>query len=298
MVENIRAAFRARIARLDWLSPETRASALAKLAALRVGLGYPESWIDYSDLRIVRDDAFGNLQRVEAFTYRRELAKLNHPVDPDEWAGQLHPQMVGAILNISPNSMQFAAGLLQPPYFDPNGDHAANYGSAGAGIAHEISHSFDSVANLYDARGRLAPWWSDDDRARYSAATAPLAAQLDNCCPAPDACTNGAQVLGESVADLAGLTIAHDAYLLSLHGQRDIILNGLTGEQRFFIAFAQRWRRQQTDAALRAQLATDNHAPPMCRSNLVRNLDAWARAFNVAPRDALYVEPRSRPRIW
>lgn len=298
MADNIRIAFRARIANLSWMSPETRAMALAKLEALRVGLGYPESWVDYSDLAIVRGDAFGNLQRAEAFAYRREVAKLSRPVDPDEWAGGLHPQMVSAILNISPNSMQFAAGLLQPPYFDAAGDAASNYGSAGAGIAHEISHSFDGVGNLYDDQGRLAPWWTADDLARYQAATAPLAAQLEICCPAPAACAHGAQVLGESVSDLAGLTIAHDAYLLSLHGRRDRVRNGLTGEQRFFIAFAQRWRRLQTDASLRQQIETDNHAPPTCRSNFVRNVDAWTRAFNVRPADALYLAPEARIHIW
>lgn len=298
MVDNIRIAFRARVADLTWMSPETQTSALAKLAALSVGLGYPESWIDYSDLVVVRGDAFGNLQRAEAFTYRRALEKLSRAVDPGEWAGQLHPQMVGAILNISPNSMQFGAGLLQPPYFDAAGDAASNYGSAGAGIAHEISHSFDGVGNLYDAQGQLAPWWTADDLARYQAASAPLAAQLNTCCPTPDACANGAKVLGESVSDLAGLAIAHDAYLLSLHGRRDVVRSGLTGEQRFFIAFAQRWRRLQTDAALRQQIATDNHAPPACRSNLVRNVDAWARAFDVRPGDRLYLAPEARVQIW
>jgi predicted metalloendopeptidase len=194
--------------------------------------------------------------------------------------------------------MQFSAGLLQPPYFDAAGDAASNYGSAGAGIAHEISHSFDGVGNLYDAEGRLAPWWTADDLARYQAATAPLAAQLAACCPTPDACANAAQVLGESVADLAGLRIAYDAYVLSLHGRPDVVRNGLTGEQRFFIAFAQRWRRLQTDAATRQQIATDNHAPPMCRSHLVRNVDEWARAFHVQRGDRLYLTPEARVRIW
>ena len=298
MVGNIRIAFRARLANLGWMSPETRQQALAKLAALRVGLGYPQDWIDYSDLEIVRGDAFGNLRRVEAFAYRRDLAKLTRPVDPDEWASQLHPQMVGAILNLSPNSMQFSAGILQPPYFDAAGDNASNYGSAGAGIAHEISHSFDPVGNLYDAQGRLAPWWTEQDLARYRTALGPLAAQLDACCPTPDACANGAQVLAESSADLVGLAVAHDAYVLSLNGRPDVVIDGLTGEQRFFIAFAQRWRRLQTDAALRRQIETDNHAPPPCRSNLVRNADAWTRAFNIRPEDTLYLEPGARVRIW
>jgi predicted metalloendopeptidase len=298
MVENIRTAFRPHIANADWMAPQTRTAALAKLESLRLGLGYPENWIDYSSLRIARNEAFANLQRVEAFTYRRELEKLNHRVDPDEWAIQLHPHQVGAILNISPNSMQFAAGLLQPPYFDADGDAASNYGSAGAGIAHEISHSFDAVGNNYDARGNLAPWWAPGDEARLQAAVAPLAAQLDHCCPAPDACAHGAQILGESAADLIGLEVAHEAYLASLHGRPDAIINGLTGEQRFFIAFAQRWRRQQTPEALQQQIATDSHAPPACRSDLVRNVDAWAAAFNVRPGDTLYLAPEARVHIW
>jgi endothelin-converting enzyme/putative endopeptidase len=298
MVANIRTAFRARIAGLTWMAPETKAKALAKLAALRVGLGYPESWVDYTSLAIVRGDAFGNLRRAEAFAYARETAKLSRRVDPDEWAGGLYPQAVGAVLNISPNTMDFAAGLLQPPYFDPDGDAAANYGSAGAGIAHEISHSFDEVANLYDAQGRLGLWWSKDDLAHYHAAAAPLAAQLDMCCPAPDACAQGKQIVSESSADLAGLLAAHDAYLLSLHGKNDVVKDGLTGEQRFFIAFAQRWRRLQTDAALQHQIATDSHAPPACRADLVRNAGAWARAFSVKPGDKLYLKPEERFRLW
>lgn len=298
MVEDIRTAFRARLANTSWMAAETRTKALAKLETLRVGLGYPETWIDYSTLEIDRADAFGNLQRTEAFAYHHEIAKLSHRVDPNEWAGQLHPQAVGAILNISPNTMQFSAGLLQPPYFDADGDAASNYGSAGAGIAHEISHSFDEVGNLYDERGRLGLWWNADDQTRFRAALAPMAAQLSLCCPAPDACIRGAQVVGESSADLIGLEVAHDAYLLSLHGRPDVVKNGLTGEQRFFIAFAQRWRRLQTDAALRQQIASDNHAAPECRSNLVRNADAWVSAFGLHAGDRLYLTPEARIHTW
>jgi len=298
MVDNIRVAFRTRIAAAGWMSPETKAKALAKLAALRLGLGYPETWIDYSDLHVVRGDAFGNLQRAEAFAYRREIAKLKRPVDPDEWAWGLHPQTVGAVLNLSPNTMQFAAGILQPPFFDGAGDAASNYGSAGAGLAHEVSHSFDEVSNLYDDRGRLGRWWTGADQAAYQQATAPLAAQLAACCPAPDACAHGEQVLGESTADLVGLSVAHDAYLLSLHGRPDAVKDGLTGEQRFFVAYAQRWRRLQSDAALRRQIETDTHAPPACRSDLARNLDAWVRAFDVKPGDKLYLAPQARVVIW
>ena len=298
MVENIRAVFRAHLSQLQWMLPRTKAKALAKLAALRIGLGYPEQWIDYSGLAIVRGDAFGNLKRVEEFAYRRELAKLGRRVDPDDWPGQLHPQMVGAVLNISPNSMDFAAGLLQPPYFAPMGDAASNYGSAGAGIAHEIAHSFDELGNQYDAQGRLTRWWSAQDLSGYRVVAARLAAQLDACCPTPGTCAHGKQVLAESAADLAGLAIAHEAYLRSLGGRHDVVKNGLTGEQRFFLAFAQRWRRQQTDAALVAQINSDTHAPPRCRSNLVRNSNAWVRAFGIKPGERLYLAPGDRVRIW
>jgi predicted metalloendopeptidase len=291
MVDYIRTAYRARLAAVAWMSPQTRAKAQAKLAALRIGLGYPETWTDYSPLAVVRGDAFGNLERAEAFAYRRETAKLSRPVDPDEWAGQLYPQMVGAVLNISPNSMQFTAGLLQPPYFDYAGDAAATYGSAGAGLAHEIDHSFDELGNQYDDRGRLVGWWTAADLAGYRAASAPLAAQLD-------ACAHGKQVLAESAADLAGLAVALDAYRLSLHGRPDVVKNGLTGEQRFFVAFAQRWRRLQTDADLRRQIETDSHAPPACRADLVRNTGAWTRAFDVRPGDRLYLAPEARIQVW
>ena len=298
MVENIRAAFRAHLARLTWMSPATRAKAEAKLATLRIGLGYPAAWIDYAPLVVTHGDAIGNLRRVEAFAYRRDIAKLTRPVDPDEWPAQFHPQMVGAILNISPNTMQFAAGLLQPPYFDPAGDAAANYGSAGAGIAHEITHSFDELGNQYDARGNLVRWWAKADVARYQAVSAPLAAQLDGCSPGPGLRVNGEQVLAESAADLAGLSVAYDAYHRSLHGRPDIVRNGLSGDQRFFIAFARRWRVVQTDAALRRQIATDSHAPGMCRAGLVRNMAAWTRAFGVGPNDRLFLKPDARARIW
>jgi predicted metalloendopeptidase len=299
MAENIRTAFRARIANLTWMSPATREAALAKLAAVKIGLGYPDTWIDYSQLVVVRGDAFGNRRRAEAFAYKRELAKLRQPVDPGEWyPAQLLPQNVGALINFFPNSLQFTAGLLQPPYFDPAGDAASNYGSAGAGMAHEVSHSFDELGNIYDAQGRVVKWWAADDAARYQAAAAPLAAQFGAYCPKPNLCVNGKQVLGENIADIAGLLTAHDAYLLSLHGKPDVVKNGLTGEQRFFLAFARRWRNLHTDAALSAQIAADTHAPGEYRSDTVRNVEAWARAFDVKPGDKLYLKPEDRVRIW
>jgi putative endopeptidase len=298
MAENIRAVFRARLAGSTWMSPATKSKALTKLAALKIGLGSPLAWTDYSPLAVMRGDAFGNLQRAETFAYAREVAKLRRPVDGDEWPGQLHPHMVAAILDLSPNTMEFAAGLLQPPYFDANGDAAANYGSAGAGLAHEISHSFDEVGNTYDAQGRLGLWWTKDDLAKYRAASAPLAGQLGECAAAPGLYARGQKIVGESTADLGGLMVAYDAYHLSLRGRSDIVRNGLTGDQRFFVAFAQRWRRLQTEAALRAQVDTDNHAPPSCRSGLVRNMDAWVRAFGIQRGDPLFVPADKRIRIW
>ncbi|HEX4302532.1 MAG TPA: M13 family metallopeptidase [Rhizomicrobium sp.] len=297
MVENIRAAYRARIPKLTWMSPETKEKALAKLAALKIGLGYPDSWTDYSDLAILRGDAFGNLKRVETFALQRGLAKLGGPVDPGEWTNLL-PQIVGAVIYFTPNTEQFSAGLFQPPYFDPTGDAASNYGSAGAGLAHEISHSFDELGNIYDAQGNLGMWWPADDLARYRAADAPLAAQLDADCPQPGLCVSGKRALSESVADLAGIETAHDAYIMSLKGHPDVVKNGLTGEQRFFLAFAQRWRRLQTPDNLRQQIATDIHPPGEYRADNVRNVDVWYKAFGVKPGDKLYLDPKARVHVW
>jgi predicted metalloendopeptidase len=297
MRENIRAAFRARIARLSWMSPATRTKALTKLAALNVGIGYPDRWTDYSDLRVVRGDAWGNLRRAQSFAWRSAVARLDRPADPGEWSALL-PQDVGAVLYFSPNTIQFSAGLLQPPYFDPAGDLASNYGSAGTGMAHEVSHSFDDLGRLYDAQGRLGDWWAPADEAAYRAAAVPLIAQYDAYCPRPGLCLRGKALFGENVGDLAALTTAHDAYLRALGGRPDIVKNGLTGEQRFFLAFARRWRRAQTEEALRRQIAADSHAPGDYRTATVRNLDAWYRAYAVGPGDKLYLEPGARAHLW
>ncbi len=296
MVANIRTVFKAHITKAAWMSPATRAQALAKLDALQIGVGYPDTWTDYASLEVVRGDAFGNRRRAEAFAWRQNLAKLGRPVDPAEWA--LLPQTVGAILNFSPNSMQFSAGLLQPPYFDPTGDLAANYGSAGAGLAHEVSHSFDGLGRLYDAHGNLAEQWTAEDSQRYDALAAPLAKQMDAECLAPDLCVHGSQVRQESVADLIGLQVAYEAYHLALHGQPDRVIDGLTGDQRFFLAFARRWRKVMSDDALRRQVATDPHLPPSFRADAVRNLDAWYDAFAVRPGDRLYLKPEDRVKLW
>jgi predicted metalloendopeptidase len=296
MVHDLITAYRARISNLTWLSSATKEKALAKLSALTIGVGYPDKWIDYSKLKVSRDDAFGNMRRAEAFNRERNLTQLKQPADPAKW--RIDPQVAGAVIMFTPNSEFFAAGILQPPYFDGNGDVASNYGSAGAGMAHEISHSFDELGNIYDDQGRLGNWWTADDVVSYHRATAALVAQLDSYCPLFDLCVNGKQVMSESIADLVGLLVAHDAYILSLKGKTDAVKDGLTGEQRFFVSFAQRWRRLQSEASLRRQIKTDIHLPGEYRSNLVRNVDAWYEAFKVSPADKLYLKAEDRVRVW
>jgi putative endopeptidase len=221
---------------------------------------------------------------------------LSEPADADEW--RIDPQIVGAIILFTPNTETFSAGILQPPYFDSEGDAASNYGSAGAGIAHEITHSFDELGNIYDAQGRLGLWWTPEDAAKYHAASAKLAAQFDGYCPLADACVKGKQVLTENIADLAGLLVAHDAYELSLKGKTDVVIDGLSGEQRFFLAFAQRWRRLQSEAGLRRQIATDTHAPGEYRSDTVRNVEGWYKAYEVGSGDKLHLKAEDRVAIW
>jgi putative endopeptidase len=296
MAADLLSAFRGRISDLTWMSTPTKQKALAKLAAFKIFVGYPDTWIDYSTLDVVRGDAFGNMRRAEAFNRSRNLARLKQPVDPIDWP--LNSQVPGAVIMFRPNAEFFSAGILQPPYFDAQGDAASNYGSAGAGMAHEISHSFDELGNIYDAQGRLGAWWTDKDRDAYHALSAKLAAQMDTYCPLPDACVKGKQVLSESISDLAGLQVAHDAYILSLKGKPDVPIGGLSGEQRFFLAFSQRWRRLQSEAALRTQVATDTHPPGEYRSDGVRNVDAWYDAFKVAPGARLYLKSEDRAKIW
>ncbi len=298
MVEDLRTAWRARLNTADWLEAGTKAKSLGKLDALHVDVGYPATWIDYAGLKVVRGDALGNLRRADAFAWRHETAKLAKPVDRDEWIAGFYPQQVAGFLYFLPNTELFTAGLLQPPYFDAHGDAAANYGSAGAAMAHEIGHTFDELGADYDAQGRLTHWWTKEDLVRFRAATAPLAAQYDAYCPKPSLCLKGQQLLSEDAADLAGLRVAHDAYILSLHGQPAPVIGGLTGDQRFFLAFARRWRRLQSDAALLRQVATDTHAPGEYRADTVRNVDAWQRAFGLKPGDRLYVGPDAQIRIW
>lgn len=296
MVNNLITAYRARISNLTWMSPQTKQKAFAKLAALQVIVGYPDAWIDYSSIDVVRGDSFGNMRRAEAFNRLRNLARLKQPVNPIEWP--INPQVPGAVIMFSPNAEFFSAAILQPPYFDSEGDSDSNYGSAGAGMAHEITHSFDKLGNIYDAQGRIGDWWTAQDYARYGDATEKLGEQFNRYCPFRDLCVNGKQALSENAADLAGLLVAHDAYVLSQKGESDVIIGGLHGEQRFFLAFAKRWRKLQTESALRQQLKTDTHSPGEYRSDTVRNVDAWYESYKLAPNDKLYLKPEDRVRIW
>ena len=296
MVSDIEKAFARRIDALAWMSPETRAKAKRKLDTLKVGVGYPDRWIDYSGLEIVKGDALGNAQRAELFEYRRQLAKLQQPVDRGEW--WMTPQTVNAVNLPLQNALNFPAAIIQPPYFDAAADAAHNYGSMGAIIGHEISHSFDDQGSQFDAEGRLANWWTKDDFEHFQAAGRGLAAQFDTYRPFPDLAVNGSQTLSENIADVAGLLATYDAYRLSLGGKPDAVKDGLSGDQRFFISFAQSWRDKVRDAELRREIATDGHAPAQYRAVTVRNLEAWYDAFSVSPGQRLYLAPAQRVRIW
>jgi predicted metalloendopeptidase len=296
MVRNILAAFARRIDALEWMAPETKAKAKAKLAVLKVGVGYPDHWIDYAGLKVVKGEAFANAQRADAFEYRRNLAKLGHKVDRGEWV--MTPQTVNAVNLPAMNALNFPAAILQPPYFDPKAAAVMDYGATGATIGHEISHSFDDTGALFDAAGRLKNWWTPADFAHFKASGAQLAKQFDGYRPFPDLGVNGALTLSENIADVAGLAAAFDAYHLSLGGKPDATRQGFTGDQQFFLGFAQSWREKRRETTLRRQLLTDGHAPEEFRADTVRNLDAWYTAFDVKPGQKLYLEPKDRVRVW
>jgi putative endopeptidase len=257
------------------MSPETKAKAKEKLSTLKVGVGYPDHWQDYSSLEIMKGDALGNAQRAELFEYHRQLAKLHQPIDRGEW--WMTPQTVNAVNLPLQNALNFPAAILQPPYFDPAADAAHNYGSVGAIIGHEISHSFDDQGSQFDAQGRLADWWTKSDLEHFKAAAEGLAKQFDAYRPFPDLAVNGHQTLSENIADVAGLMSAYDAYRLSLQGKLDRVADGLSGDQRFFISYAQSWRSKTREEELRRRIATDGHAPDEYRADTVRNLDSCAK---------------------
>jgi predicted metalloendopeptidase len=296
MVKNILAAFARRIDTLDWMAPATKAKAKAKLAVLKVGVGYPDKWVDYGRLEVARGDAFGNGQRAEMFEYRRNLAKLGHPVDRGEWV--MTPQTVNAVNLPVMNAMNFPAAILQPPYFDPARPLAMDYGAMGSVIGHEISHSFDDQGAQFDAEGRLRNWWTDEDLAHFRASSQKIVKQYDAYQPLPDLAVNGKLTLSENIADVAGLAASYDAYRLSLGGKPAPVVAGFTGDQQFFIAFAQSWRSKSREPSMRLQVINDSHSPDEFRTATVRNLDPWYAAFDVKPGQALYLAPAERVRVW
>ena len=296
MVRNIVAAFDRRIDALAWMSPATKTEARAKLKSLRVSIGYPDRWPSYDALHVARDDAYGNAERVERFQYMRSLEALHRPLDRSGWA--MTPQMVNAVNLPQRNALNFPAAILQPPFFDPARTDAMNYGAIGAVIGHEVSHSFDNLGAGFDAQARLRNWWTPADFAHFTEATSRLVRQYEAYRPFADLGVNGKLTLAENIADLAGVTAAFDAWRTSLHGKPAPVVGGLTGEQQFFLAFAQLYRAKWREPALRRTLLTNGHSPGMFRALTVRNLDAWYDTFGVRAGDAQYLAPAERVRIW
>ncbi|TXI53063.1 MAG: peptidase M13 [Mycobacterium sp.] len=302
LVANLREAYRVSIDDLDWMTPDTRQRALAKLDKFTAKIGYPAKWRDYSALVIDRDDLYGNVIRGTEVAFDREMAKLGGPVDRDEWF--MTPQTVNAYYNPGMNEIVFPAAILQPPFFDAEADDAANYGGIGAVIGHEIGHGFDDQGAKYDGDGNLVDWWTDQDRTEFGSRTKKLIEQYDAYVPRDlqgrgDAHVNGAFTVGENIGDLGGLSIALLAYRLSLGGKEAPVIDGLTGVQRVLFGWAQVWRTKSREAEAVRRLATDPHSPPEFRCNgVIRNIDAFYDAFDVSADDALYLEPQQRVRIW
>jgi putative endopeptidase len=296
MVTNIKAALEKRIDALAWMAPATKAEAKKKVATMVVGIGYPESWRNYGSLEIRAGDAFGNVDRAQLADYQYQLSKIGKPVDRHEW--WLEPQTVNAQNQPLQNSLNFPAAILDKGFYDPAADTAAKYGAIGSVIGHEISHSFDNLGATFDATGKLRNWWTPGDFAHFNQAAAALAAQYEAYEALPGLHLNGKQELGENIADVAGLAAAYDAWKASLGGKPSPEIDGLTGDQRFFLAYAQSHRGKLRDAALRARVATDVHAPGPWRVQTVRNIDAWYPAFNVQAGQKLYLAPGKRITIW
>jgi predicted metalloendopeptidase len=297
LVDNLLAAYKDAIDSLAWMSPATKAQAQAKLAKFHVKIGYPDKWRDYSALQIQPGDLYGNLVRANEFEYDRMVDKLGKPIDRTEWG--MTPQTVNAYYNPSMNEIVFPAAILQPPFFNPAADDAVNYGAIGAVIGHEISHGFDDQGARADGDGNLRNWWTPEDLKQFKARTDALAAQYSSYEPVEGAHINGRLTLGENIADLSGLTIAYRAYHRSLQGKPAPVIDGFTGDQRFFLGFAQVWRTKQRDAALRQQLLTDPHSPGRYRATVpLKNMPEFYAAFGVEPGDGMYLPPDQRVKIW
>lgn len=297
LVENLRAAFRTRIAQSTWMSNDTRQAAQHKLAMLRVKVGYPDTWRNYASLEVRAGDPVGNRKRAVAWDWHRKVARLSAPTDRTEWG--MTPQTVNAYYESTFNEIVFPAAILQPPYFDPGADPAVNYGGIGGVIGHEMGHAFDDQGSKSDGNGVLRTWWKDQDVARFKALVAGLVVQYARYEPLPGVHLDGATTLGENIGDNAGLRIALEAYRISLHGQAPPVLDGFSGEQRFFLSWAQTYRENVRGEQLRQDIASDPHSPAEFRVNgVVRNMDAWYAAFGVKPGAKLYLAPEERIQIW
>lgn len=296
LVENLRKALGERIENLDWMGAETKVNALEKLAAFRPKIGYPDVGIDFTGLNIKADDVIGNVRTLRKFFQAKDVENELKPTDRERWG--MVPQRVNAYYNSSFNEIVFPAAILQPPFFDPNADPAVNYGAIGAVIGHEMGHGFDDQGSKSDANGIQRNWWTDEDRAAFETKTQILVEQYSQYEPIPDNFVNGKNSLGENIGDVGGLAMAYHAYKLSLNGQEAPIIDGTTGDQRFFLAWAQVWREKRTEESMLNQLRGGTHAPGRYRALAPRNHDAWYEAFDVKPGDALYLAPEDRVRIW
>ena len=296
LVKNVLAALDTRITNLTWMQPETKVKAKKKLANFTTKIGYPDRWKDYSKLEIKAGDLFGNALRSNQFAHDDNISRLGGPIRRWEWG--MTPMTVNAYANFGMNEIVFPAAILQPPFFDPHADAAINYGGIGAVIGHEISHHFDDQGAKYDETGKLSDWWTPADVAAFEAAGKALVAQYDAYEVLPGEKLDGTFTLGENIGDLAGLTIAYDAYKKSLGGKDAPVIDGLTGDQRFFLGWAQVWRRNYREQNLSQRITTDPHSPSIQRAWVSRNLDPWYKAYNVKPDQKLYLAPKDRVRIW
>jgi len=296
LVKNVLAALDTRIGKLTWMQPGTKVKAKKKLANFTTKIGYPDRWKDYSKLEIRGDDLFGNQLRANQFAHDDNVSRLGGPIRRWEWG--MTPMEVNAYANFGMNEIVFPAAILQPPFFDPHADAAVNYGGIGAVIGHEISHHFDDQGAKYDETGKLADWWTPADVAAFEAAGKALIAQYDAYEVLPGEKLDGTFTLGENIGDLAGLTIAYDAYKKSLGGKEAPVIDGLTGDQRFFLGWAQVWRRNYREQNLSQRITTDPHSPSIQRTWVSRNLDPWYKAYQIKQGQKLYLEPKDRVRIW
>jgi putative endopeptidase len=297
LVGTLRAALTERLKTLSWMDDATRAEALRKLDAFEPRIGYPDKWRDYSALTIEPGKLFENVHAARVFDWERQIKRIKDPVDRSEWG--MTPQTVDAYYDSLKNQITFPAGILQPPFFDPNADPAVNYGAIGAVIGHEIGHGFDDQGREFDGSGKVRNWWTPETNAKFIDATQKLGALYHTYCPLEGLCVNGDLTMGENIGDLGGLEMAYTAYKLSLNGRQAPVLDGFTGDQRFFLSYAQAWRGKTRDDQLRAQILTDPHSPRAARGAVPpRNMDAWYAAFNVQPTDQQYLKPEERVRIW